>query len=75
MIPFIDEELMLFVNPSSPFATKKEVSLIEIKDEPFVYFLESSKLRQLVVQECRKLGFEPKISYESLQLGTYYARW
>ena len=65
VVPFIDEEMMLFVHSSSPLATKEEVSLIEIKDEPFVYFQEDSKLRQLVVEECRKLGFEPTISYES----------
>ena len=65
VVPFMDEEMMLFVHSSSPLATKEEVSLIEIKDEPFVYFQEDSKLRQLVVEECRKLGFEPTISYES----------
>ena len=65
VVPFMDEEMMLFVHSSSPLSTKEEVSLIEIKDEPFVYFQEDSKLRQLVVEECRKLGFEPTISYES----------
>ena len=65
VIPCIEEEMMLFVHTSNPLATKEEVSLIEIKDEPFVYFQEDSRLRQLVVQECRKLGFEPTILYES----------
>lgn len=65
VVPFIDEEMMLFVHSSHPLAVKEQVSLLDLKDEPFVYFQESSKLRQLVVEECRKLGFEPIVLYES----------
>ncbi|WP_338451033.1 LysR family transcriptional regulator [Niallia oryzisoli] len=65
VVPSIDEEMMLFVHHSHPLAAKEEVSLIEIKGESFVYFQESSKLRQLVDQECSRLGFLPTISYES----------
>ena len=49
VVPCIDEEMMLFVHHSHPLAAKEEVSLIELKDEPFVYFQENSKLRKLVI--------------------------
>ncbi|MGJ9460047.1 LysR family transcriptional regulator [Oceanobacillus sp. CF4.6] len=66
VIPFVEEEFMLFVHSSHPLAARKSVSLIELKDESFVLFQDNSTLYQQFVQECIKAGFQPKVSYQSV---------
>eukprot|EP00130_Batrachochytrium_dendrobatidis_P008405 XP_006683280.1 hypothetical protein BATDEDRAFT_93046 [Batrachochytrium dendrobatidis JAM81] len=66
VIPFVEEEMMLFVHSSHPLATREKVSLVEVKDESFVLFQDDSTLYQQIMQECIKAGFYPNVSYQSI---------
>lgn len=65
VIPIEEEEMMLFVHPSHPLATREKVSLVDIKDESVVHFQDDSTLYQQVLQECLKVGFRPNVTYQS----------
>ena len=52
------------------FADKKEVSLIELKKDPFILFHEDTYTRQLIMNECTKLNFTPKVVFSSSQIDT-----
>ncbi|WP_453993587.1 LysR family transcriptional regulator [Bacillus nitroreducens] len=62
---FVEEDMMLFVHSSHPLARKEQVSLVDIKDEPFVHFQDDSTLYQQVIRECLKVGFRPNVIYQS----------
>jgi LysR family transcriptional regulator, hydrogen peroxide-inducible genes activator len=63
--PLLSEELLLLVPVSHPLADRASVSLIELADEDFIGLGGSFQLTQEVVDACRRVGFEPRISYET----------
>ncbi|MFC4558508.1 LysR substrate-binding domain-containing protein [Virgibacillus kekensis] len=64
--PFVQEEIMVFVHPSHPLATREKVSLLELKDESFVLFQDDSTLYQQIMHECIQAGFQPNVAYQSI---------
>jgi DNA-binding transcriptional LysR family regulator len=67
ILPFTSEELMLFVHKAHPLASKFEVSINDVKEEPIILFSEDFTLHDRIIQECANAGFKPKVSYESSQ--------
>ncbi|QWI72952.1 LysR family transcriptional regulator (plasmid) [Bacillus mycoides] len=65
--PFASEELMLFVHYSHPLASKKEVSIYDVKNQPIILFNEDFTLHNRIIQECTNSGFSPTVAYESSQ--------
>lgn len=65
IVPFVDEEMMLFVHYSNPLATRNQVSLEELKNETFVHFQDESTLYKQVIHECMQAGFRPHVAYQS----------
>ena len=51
-----DEELVIIVPPSHPFATMKEVPLGQIKDQPFILCEKGSGTRQIVDNLVKRKG-------------------
>ncbi|CAM3514850.1 LysR family transcriptional regulator [Marinicrinis lubricantis] len=66
----ITEDLYAVFPPKHPLAQKESISLIDLKDEPFVLFNEGFSLRSIVIEACAKAGFIPKISFESDETDT-----
>jgi DNA-binding transcriptional LysR family regulator len=64
---FVRQSLMLIVPTSHPLANRKDVSLHELKDEPFLLFHEEFTLHDRIIAECEKLGFQPNVVYKSTQ--------
>ncbi|SFE57564.1 DNA-binding transcriptional regulator, LysR family [Paenibacillus catalpae] len=64
---FLRQNLMLIVPPSHKLANRNEVSLIELKEEPFLLFHEDFTLHDRIIAECEKLGFLPDVVYKSTQ--------
>ena len=64
-LPLLSEELLLIVPVDHPLADRASVSLIELADEDFIGLGGSFQLTQQVVDACRQVGFEPRISYET----------
>lgn len=64
---FVHDQLVLLVHPSHPLADQNRVGLAQLKDEEFIFFHKDFALHDQIIQECLKLGFMPKIIYESTQ--------
>jgi LysR family hydrogen peroxide-inducible transcriptional activator len=63
--PLLREELLLMVPVSHRLADRTTVSLAELADEDFIGLGGSFLLTMQVVEACRRVGFEPRISYET----------
>ena len=63
--PLLREELLVVVPLNHRLADRTSVSLIELRDEDFIGLGGSFQLTQQVVDACRQVGFEPRITYET----------
>ena len=68
VIPFVYEELSLFVHNSHPLAQREKVEMKELKNETFILF-KQELIHDLIIQECLRAGFRPKIAYEISEWG------
>lgn len=62
--PLFDEDLVLVLSAGHRLAGRREVSLGELRDEPFVCYKEGSGIRAALLEACRSEGFEPRIAFE-----------
>ncbi|RKQ14428.1 LysR family transcriptional regulator [Ureibacillus endophyticus] len=65
-IPFVSNELILFVHHTHPLAQREKVDLKDLQNETFILF-KQKLFQELIVQECLRAGFRPEIAYESLE--------
>lgn len=65
--PFTEDRLSVVIHPSHPLADRKEISLKELANEPFILFREDFTLHHLIKEACRKCGFDPAVVFESTQ--------
>lgn len=68
--PLMTEELLLVVPLHHPLAERESVALAELTQENFVLLGGSFTLGTLVVDLCRRAGFEPKVAYQAGSLET-----
>ncbi|WP_423802596.1 LysR family transcriptional regulator [Neobacillus sp. SAB-20_R2A] len=68
VIPFVYEELSLFVHHSHPLAQREKVKMKELINENFILF-KQEYIHDLIIQECLRAGFRPKITYEISEWG------
>jgi DNA-binding transcriptional LysR family regulator len=68
VIPFIYEELSLFVHNTHPLAQREKVEMKELKNENFILF-KQELIHSLIIRECLRAGFHPKIAYEISEWG------
>jgi Transcriptional regulator len=64
-IPILEQELYVIVPKSHPYAGRKEINLMEVQSEPFVFLNKNSGLREMVDDVFRDLAFKPKIVFEA----------
>ncbi|MNH71323.1 HTH-type transcriptional regulator CynR [compost metagenome] len=64
---FVEEKLNLLVHPSHRLAGRKEAPLTELVEESFVLFREDFVLHDRIITECVRVGFQPRVIYESSQ--------
>lgn len=67
VLPLIDRELKLVVNPEHRMAANEEVALSDLAEEPFIMFRQGFALYDRVREACIREGFEPAIAFESSQ--------
>ncbi|CAM5194963.1 DNA-binding transcriptional LysR family regulator OS=Ureibacillus acetophenoni OX=614649 GN=SAMN05877842_11375 PE=3 SV=1 [Ureibacillus acetophenoni] len=68
VVPFVNDELALFVHHSHPFAEREKVDLKELENEPLILFKQKI-INELIIQGCIQAGFQPKIKYEISEWG------
>ncbi|HSR22751.1 MAG TPA: LysR family transcriptional regulator [Candidatus Eisenbacteria bacterium] len=66
----VRDPLVLLVPPGHRLGDKRSVELPELAAEPFVTMKPGYGLRELTERVCRTAGFEPRIVFETGQLGT-----
>jgi len=64
-ISILKQELYLIVPKNHPYAGRKEISLMEARDEPFVFLNKNSGLRDMINTTFNNLGITPKIVFEA----------
>lgn len=65
-----EEDVFLCISEKSPLRKKKKVSFDDLKDEHFIMRMPGSIQRELIISECEKHGFSPKIVFSSSQVQT-----
>ncbi|MDP4085945.1 MAG: LysR family transcriptional regulator [Bacillota bacterium] len=57
----IQDQIVLLAHKDHPLASKKKVTMLDLKDEPFIMTAEDFMLHHLILKVCKNAGFEPKI--------------
>lgn len=55
----VEDELVLVVNRNHPLADREEISLVEAKEDTFLFLSTKSGMYQSCHRQCEKSGFEP----------------
>ncbi|UJL46210.1 LysR family transcriptional regulator [Virgibacillus sp. NKC19-16] len=58
------ENMAALLPASHPLAGSDSLHLNELRDDSFVLFPENFVLRNITIDACRQLGFEPNVSFE-----------
>lgn len=64
VVPFVNDELSLFVHHSHPLAQREKVEMKQLQNETFLLFKEEFAIHEIIIQECVRAGFHPEIGYE-----------
>ena len=59
------DKLLVVVSPKNPHATRSSISIKELANDNFIVFDRVTDLHKLIMDECKKAGFEPTIFYSS----------
>lgn len=70
VVPITTGELCVCLPAGHPLDIFEKIPIWELKEEPFVLLQESTYVRKLILQECAKHGFTPKIAFSSSQIIT-----
>ena len=62
-IPLAKDELTVLLPENHRLAGESELSLAQLKDEPFLLLNEGTLLRGLCIDACRRSGFVPTVAY------------
>lgn len=66
----LTEELKVILPSSHLLAEYTTIRLEQLKDDSFVMFSEQYSLRTIVLEACRKAGFEPRVGFEGEETDT-----
>ncbi len=64
--PLYDDELVIAVGGSHRLASRSTVRIDELRDEPFIIFRRGSSVTARLLLETRKVQFEPRVVFESV---------
>lgn len=67
IVPIFKAMNVAAVHYTHPLAEKKEISMIELKDEKFIILNETYMLHDQIIMKCKESGFIPNIVSESTQ--------
>ncbi|NIK12472.1 LysR family transcriptional regulator [Alkalibacillus almallahensis] len=67
---FFTENIQAVLPKTHPFANYEHLRLDQLRHEPFVLFRQGYIMRDLVVNACRQVGFEPRAAFEGEDIDT-----
>jgi LysR family transcriptional activator of glutamate synthase operon len=59
------DKLLVVVSKKNRYATKSSISIKELSDDNFIVFDRVTDLHKLIMEECKKAGYDPLIFYSS----------
>ena len=59
------DKLLVVVSKKNRYATRTNISIKELSDDNFIVFDRVTDLHKLIMEECKKAGFDPIIFYSS----------
>lgn len=62
------EKIVAVLPINHPLAKEKELKLGQLQHDSFILFPEGYILRKLIVDSCNQLGFQPKVSFEGIDI-------
>jgi DNA-binding transcriptional LysR family regulator len=68
--PVARGQLLVCFSRHHPLAGMGKVSFAKLRDQPFIMFREDTISRQMVMEECTRIGFSPHIVFSSSQIET-----
>ena len=70
VFPVNTGQIHVCLSPNDPLCKHESISLLTLRDRPFLLFKEDTYIRKLMLEECVKLHFSPRIVFSSSQIGT-----
>lgn len=65
--PIMNQELFLIVPKDHRLASKKQVDLCEVANDPFVLYKPETALHDVINRLCHDAGFHPTMSFEGVE--------
>jgi DNA-binding transcriptional LysR family regulator len=59
------DKLLVVVSKKNRYATRSCISIKELSDDNFIVFDRVTDLHKLIMEECKKAGYDPLIFYSS----------
>jgi DNA-binding transcriptional LysR family regulator len=69
-VPISRGQILACLPPNHPLARQNAIPFQALADQPFILFREDTYSRQIILEQCEKCGFSPKIAFSSNQIGT-----
>lgn len=69
-VRIIQAQILACLGPQHPLVNHAVIPLNQLRNEPFLLFEEDTYSHQLIMKECAKCGFTPRIAFCSNQVGT-----
>jgi DNA-binding transcriptional LysR family regulator len=69
-VPISTGQILVCLPPGHPLGESSSIPFGELRDQPFILFREDTYSRRIILEECAKFGFTPRIVFSSSQIGT-----
>lgn len=70
VLPMTHEQIMLCLPQNHPLIGYESVPFSALQDDSFLLFKEDTYFRQIILKECDKNHFKPKVAFSSSQIET-----
>ena len=69
-VPITTGQILVCLPPGHPLGERSPIPFGELKDQPFILFQKDTYSRRIILEECGRLQFTPRIVFSSSQIGT-----
>jgi len=69
-VPITTGQILVCLPPGHALGERASIPFGGLKEQPFILFREDTYSRRIILEECTKFGFTPRIVFSSSQIGT-----
>lgn len=70
VLPVTTGQIHACLSPNDPLGELVSIPFEALRSHPFILFKEDTYIRQLILDECARFQFSPRIAFSSSQIGT-----